>query len=109
MPDIEILGILTINCNTVDTQEADKSWQRQYKYSQWPGFMLLATLHKHEEANRPENCYTNTDSNLISKSNNEDKPMVNINEINYFLLREQTLKPHSSYKEILKIYLMEFI
>ena len=74
MSDIKTLGILTINCNTIELQETDdlqnhKAYMRQE----------IDTTEKH---------YTNTDS---SKSENEDKPVVNNNNnnnnnnsINYF-------------------------
>ena len=36
-------------------------------------------------ADRPVRCYTNTSSNSNLNSNSTEKPMVNSNEIDYFL------------------------
>ena len=46
-PDIEILDILTINCHTIDAQEAN-SWFMQYKHSQLLQFSMLVIPHKHD-------------------------------------------------------------
>ena len=72
MPDIEKLDIITINHNTVDTQEADRADKCNTKTANCHS----SRCEQHytdmmQEADRPEKCYTNTDS--ISKSNNKDK------------------------------------
>ena len=86
MPDIEILDILTINCNTIGTEEAAKAAKCSVNraYSKDSGCEQQYT-NTRQEADRPEKCHTNTDSNPNSKSNNLDKPMFNTNEIISFL------------------------
>ena len=72
MPDIETLGILTINCNTMEMKEADGPENCKTNMSQ--------------EIEATEQYYTNTDN--ISKFENEDKPVVTDNDkyyIKYFL------------------------
>ena len=87
MPDIEALDILTINCNTIDTQEADRDDKCSTNTSNCKG----STCKNHyanmmQQADRPQKCYTNIVS--ISKSGNKDKATVIDNEnskINYFV------------------------
>ena len=72
MPDIETLGILTINCNKIEMKEA-------------VGLETCKT-NMSQEINATEKSYTNTDT--ISKFENEDKSMVTDNDNNgvkYFL------------------------
>ena len=88
MLDIKTLDILTIMCNTIDTQKADRDNKCRTNTTNYQG-----SRHKQhytnytnmmQEADRPPKCLRNTDSN--SKSYNK-KPMVNDNEnrkINYF-------------------------
>ena len=86
MPDIKILDILTINCNTIGTQEPDKAdkCSPNTATSQGSGCEQHFT-NTRQEPERPEKHDTNTDSNSNSKSNKIDNPTVNNNEINYFL------------------------
>ena len=86
MPDIEILNILSINCNTVGTHETDTPARcsTNTAKSQVSGCEQHYTNSK-QEAGRPGRCYANTNSNSNLKPNSMDKPMVNKNEINYFL------------------------
>ena len=87
MLDIKTLDILTINCNTIETQEAD----RANKYSSNIANCQDSRCEQHytnmmQEADRPTKYYTGPDSN--SKSDNKDRPMVTDSEnskINYFL------------------------
>ena len=80
MPDIDALNIININIHSICAEQAGDgsncyinktTAQREYTK---------------QETNRDEKYYTNTD--IISKSNNKDKPMVN-NQISniedYFL------------------------
>ena len=72
MPDIETLGILTINCNIIETKEADSSKECKTDTSQ--------------EIDGTEKCFINKDN--ISEFENEDKPIVTDNDTNsikYFL------------------------
>ena len=72
MPDIETLGILTINCNTIEMKEADGPESCKTNMSR--------------EIYMTEKCYTNTQN--MSDFGNEDKPMVTDNDSNnikYFL------------------------
>ena len=85
MPDIETLGSLTINHNTIDTKEVYRAenCKRNTDNGQEP------TNEQHYVNMRQENsitvkCCTNTDN--ISKLENKDKPMVTDNDnIEYFL------------------------
>ena len=70
-PDIEALGILTINCNTIESRETDS--------------LENCKTNMRQEINATEKLLTNTDG---SKFEIEDKPMVNDNNnnsIKYFL------------------------
>ena len=74
MPDIKTLDILTITCNTIDTQEVDKG----KKCSANTANCHSSLCEQHyinvlQEAERTQKCYRNTDNN--SKSDNKDKPM----------------------------------
>ena len=85
MPSIEILDILTINCNIIGTQECDRA--RKCSINTANGQDLGCEQHytnMRQDADRLEECYRNTDSDSDLKSNIENKPMVNINEMNYF-------------------------
>ena len=85
MPYIEILDILTINCNTIGTREADRAAKCNRNTDNGRsvlGEQLYTNIR--QESDMPEKCYTNT-GNSNSKSNNVDKPTANNNEINYFL------------------------
>ena len=92
MPNIETLDILTINCNTMDTQEV----YRANKCSINTGNCQGSRYEQHytnmmQEAERPQKCYTNTDN--ISNSDTKDGQMViddKNNKINYFLLLQVT-------------------
>ena len=101
IPDTEILGILTINCNSIEEEEAYSHENCKTNMSQ--------------EIDATEEYYTNTDS--ILKSGDEDKPTVtdndNNNNIKYSLpgatvimTKGQVLKSHSNYKGSSKMYLM---
>ena len=116
MSNINTLDILTINCNTIGTREADIT----NKCSAITANCQGSCCEQHytnmiQEAARPQKCYTNIDS--MSKSNNKDKPMVNnqlSNTVEYFLPglsynsdTKRVLNSHSDYKGTLKMYLME--
>ena len=76
MPDIEILDILDINCNTTGTQEADRATKCNTNTDN-DQILVGEQLYTNprQAADRLENGYTNIgNSNL--KSNNVDKPMV---------------------------------
>ena len=86
MPGTEILNIPTINCKTIATQETDRVTKCSSNTANTQG----AGCEQHytnmrQEASRPGRCYTNINSNSKLKSNSANKPMVNNNEINYFL------------------------
>ena len=66
MIEIETLGILTINCNTIEMKEADGPENCKTNMSQ--------------EIDATEEYCTNTDN--ILKFRNEDKPMVTDNDNN---------------------------
>ena len=63
---IETLGILTINCNTIEIKEADGPEKCKTNTSQ--------------EGESTEEHYANTDN--VAKFENEDKPMVIDNDNN---------------------------
>ena len=112
MSDTEIINIITINCNTIGMQETGRAAKCSTNKANNQG----SGCEKHctnarQEASRPGRCYTNTSHNLNLKSNNTDMPVVNKNEINYFLpaplkimTRKQVLKSQSNYKQILKMF-----
>ena len=85
--DIEKLDIITINCNTIDTQAADRTNKCNINKAN----CQCSRCEQHyknvmQKADRPKKCHRNTDS--ISKSNNKYKPVATDNEksiINYFL------------------------
>ena len=114
MPNIEILDILMINCNTIDTREAGKAAKCSTNTANGQGLGCQQHYtNRRQEDDGLVKCYTNTVSNSNSKSNNLDKPAVNNKETISFqgqterMTREQPLKSHNSYKEIFKMYLME--
>ena len=86
MPDIEILNILTMNCNTMGTQETNRAAICCTNTANSQG--SCCTKHyknTRQEAGRVESCYTNTSSNSKLKSNSGDKLMVYLqNEIKLF-------------------------
>ena len=72
MPDIETVDILTINCNTIQMKKAESPENCKTNMSQ--------------KIDATEEYYTNTDN--ISKFEDEEKPMVTDNgnnNIEYFL------------------------
>ena len=87
MSDIGTLDILTINCNTINTQDAD----RADKCSTNMTSSQVSRCEQYytnliQEVDRCKKCYKNIDSN--SKSDNKDKQIVIDNEnskVNYFL------------------------
>ena len=87
MPDIEIPDILTINCNTIDTQKADRA--DKCNTSTTNCHTLSCEQHHTnmmQEDGRPKSAVQKVS---ISKSDNKAMPMVIDNEngiINYFLL-----------------------
>ena len=113
MPDIRTLDILTINCNTIDTKEADMAGNHKTNMANCQESMGEHYVNMRQEADKTEKCYMNTHS--ISKFENKDKPTVTHNDkINYFfqtltgiITKEWALKPHSKYKGSSKMYLME--
>ena len=85
MPDIETLGILSINCSTTytkDVYEAEKcranTANRQVSISE------QQYMNMKQQAYTPEKYYTNTDTK--SKFENKDKPMVTDNDKIYYFL-----------------------
>ena len=69
MPDVETLGILTINCNTIDTKEVDEAekcktntatCQESKSEQQY--------INMRQETDMPEKCCTYTDSIYFKKS-----------------------------------------
>ena len=86
MPDIEILEIPNMNCNTIGTKETQRAVKcsTNMANSQGSGCEQHYT-NTRQEASRPGKCYANTSRNLNLRSNSADKPMVKNNEINYFL------------------------
>ena len=76
MPNIVILDILAIKCNTIGTQEANK-YNTNTDNSQGSIGEQLYT-NTRQEGDRPKKCYTNTD-NSNSKSSKVVKPMVDNN------------------------------
>ena len=64
IPDTETLGILIVNCNTIEMKEANG-----------PENCITNTS---QEIDATEQYYTNTDN--VSKFENEDKPMVPDND-----------------------------
>ena len=65
MPDIETLGILTINCNTIDKQASDEQIAKSRK---------KVVLYEEKEGTQ-KHCYTNKDINPTDNAN----PMVTDN------------------------------
>ena len=87
MPDINMLNIINLNFNTIDTHRTEIAG-----YCSTNTVICQSVRHvQHytnimQEADRAMKCYANTDS--ISKFDNKDKPMVTDKEpntINYFL------------------------
>ena len=87
MPDIDMLNIININCNTIDTHRNDSTnncctntviCQSSRLVQHYTNMM--------QDADITKKCYANTDS--ISEFENKDKPMVTDKEpntINCFL------------------------
>ena len=95
MPDIEILNILTISCNTIGTEEAYKNANCSTNTpvtcgagSYQPYTNIRPETCKLERSwtntNSNSNCYTNTGSDSNLKSSNAFMPSVNNNESNIF-------------------------
>ena len=87
MPDINTLNIISINFNTINTQETSRVHKCSTKT-----VICQDSMHGHhytnimQEADRAEQCCVSTDT--ISKFKNKDKSMVIDNEpnkIKYFL------------------------
>ena len=87
MPNINMLNIIRINCNTIDTQETDRGSNCSTNTP-----ICLGSRHEQhyinmmQQANRTEECCANTD--IISIFDNKDNPTVidkEPNPINYFL------------------------
>ena len=116
MPDTDMVNIRNMNHNTIDTHKTDRANNYSINTDNSQG----SRHEQHytnmmQEADRAKRCYANLYS--ISKFNCKDKPM-DIDrepyEINYFLpgptktlIKQQVLKSHSNYREILKMYLLE--
>ena len=84
MPNIKILDILIINCNTIGTQEADQSTKCNTNTDNGQGSVVEQLYtDPRQEADRPEKCYTDKGSSN-SKCINIDKPVGNNNKINHF-------------------------
>ena len=86
MPDIEILSILTINCNTLGTKETDRAanCSTNTAITQGAGCDQNYTNTK-QDAGRSGRYYTNTSINSNLNSNSADKPTINSYEIEYVL------------------------
>ena len=74
MPDIKMLNIININCNTIDTHENDRADNCRTNTA-----ICQGSRHEHytnmiQEAERAKKCYANADS--ISKFKNKDKSSV---------------------------------
>ena len=88
MPDIDMLNIIHLNCNTVHTQEIDRASNCRTSTAICQG----SRPEQHytnmiQEANKAEKCYANKDN--ILKFDNKVKPMgidKEPNTINYFLV-----------------------
>ena len=82
-----MLNIITINCNTIDTQETDRAINCIMNTAICEGSRHdQHNTNMMQQADRAEKCYVNTDS--ISKFDNKDKAIINNKEsttINYFL------------------------
>ena len=86
MPEIEILNILTTYCNRTGTKEKHRAANCCTITATTQGAGCEQHyINTRQEAGKPGRCYTNTSSNSHLKSNSTDKPMVNNNEIKYFL------------------------
>ena len=95
MPDIEILHILSISCNTISTEGAEKdatnSTNRPVTHVAVSKQYYANTRPENSEPERGctntnnSNCYRNTGTNSNLYSSNTFTPMVNNNEIKYFL------------------------
>ena len=84
MPDIEILNIVTIDFNTIDTKVTDRAASYSTKMDITQD--LSNTVKTQEKKlGKPRTLYTNTDSNSNLISYSADKPNVNNNETEYFL------------------------
>ena len=83
MPDIDILNIIHINCNTVDTQETDRANNCNTNTAIHQGFW-----HKQHYTNMMQEPDRAENTDGISKSDSTDKAVVidkEPNTINYFL------------------------
>ena len=79
MPDKESLGVLTINCNIIDTL-----------HKECKSIIRWKMINNTQETDKLKRCSINTDGNL--NSNSRDQPMViysNNSRINYFILGPQ--------------------
>ena len=96
MPDIEKLNIFTKHCNTRGIQEGDKdaNCSANRPITHGAGSVQCYANAQPEtgelessctNTNSNSNCYTNTGSNSHLKNSNAFIPMVNNNEIEYFL------------------------
>ena len=82
MPDIKTLDILTVNCNTIETKEADGAENHKTNTAKCQeSTSEKQYINMRQEADTIEKCYTNTDS--VSKFDNKDKPLVTDND-NYY-------------------------
>ena len=81
MSDVKTLDILTIDYNNIDTQEADRANKCSTNITNYQGSRCMQHYtNMMQESDRLVKCYTNT--NINSKSDNNDKPMVTDNENN---------------------------
>ena len=64
MPEIKKIDIITIKCNTIDTQEADRAHKCNTNTANCQGSRCEQHYtNKIHKAYRAEKCYTNRDSN----------------------------------------------
>ena len=91
MPDMELLNILTISCNTIHTEKEDKdancSTNRPNTYNAGSEQHCAITGMERSctKTNSKSNCYAKTGSNSNINNSNAFIPMVNNNDIEYFL------------------------
>ena len=101
MPDIETLYVLTVNCNTTDTQTQNEQIYSKVE-DEWH------CTNKMLETGRPDKCDVNKNTNNIQNSNNKDNPTFidnNKSKINHFIpgpqqeteKKEQVQKSHKNY------------
>ena len=63
MPNVKILGILTINCNTINTKEADEAGNHKTNiFNGQESTMDKQYVNMRQKVDLTEMCYTNTDN-----------------------------------------------